>query len=145
MGCPLASIAVHLTVDRGVHLVSDLVPAITADALRTFQIASFASVIVSLLAALAAPLNIVLSGYLIIRIPIELIAEFGWLFAAAFLPREQSDYRKHPLGQQYARERRPQSVSRNTKNEIAKRLSGTTNRARSFLLCKKSLRPDSQA
>ncbi|MGA7075434.1 MAG: hypothetical protein WBZ42_02655 [Halobacteriota archaeon] len=61
VGCLLASIAVNLAVARGVHLVSDLVPALA--------------------------LNLDFSGYLLITIATELTAEFGWFFAALFLPR----------------------------------------------------------
>ncbi|MGA7076554.1 MAG: hypothetical protein WBZ42_08445 [Halobacteriota archaeon] len=60
-GCLLTSIAVNLAVNRGVHLVSDLVPALA--------------------------LNLDFSGYLLITIATELTAEFSWFFAATFLPR----------------------------------------------------------
>jgi hypothetical protein len=131
MGCLLASIAVHLTVDRGVHLVSDLVPALAANALLTFQITGLGGIITSFLADLAAQLNIAFSGYLLIRIATELTAEFGWLFAATFLPREQSECRKHLFGQQYARQRRPQRASLNPKMGLPSVSPDATNRARS--------------
>ena len=61
VGCLLASVVVNLVVARSFHLVSDVVPALAV--------------------------NVESSGYLLIAIATELTAEFGWLFAALFLPR----------------------------------------------------------
>lgn len=120
LGCLLTSIAVHVTVDKGFHLICDIVPVLAIDPFLMFQLAGVVDVVTSSLVLAAAQLKNIFSCYLLIRTTTELTVELS--LAAAFIPREQSNYVKYPLGKPLVRQLKRLSFTKR-RNEIAKHFS----------------------
>jgi hypothetical protein len=85
-----------------------------------FQLAGVVDVVTSSLVLAAAQLKSIFSCYLLIRTTTELTVELS--LAAAFIPREQSNYVKYPLGKPLERQLKRLSFTKR-RNEIAKHFS----------------------
>lgn len=82
-GCLAASLLIHIAVDRGTHLICDLVPALAASVLVELEISGLTGIVVSFFVDLVAQLQTAISWSLLAALATELPLELGLLLGSA--------------------------------------------------------------